>query len=74
MEVLRAMYPDITVPDPVDIHVPAWASDQLYRGSYSNWGPSFVEAHSDNLRATIDNRLWFAGEATSLEHFGMFLV
>ncbi|KIJ18181.1 hypothetical protein PAXINDRAFT_167435 [Paxillus involutus ATCC 200175] len=70
MEVLRAMYPDITVPDPVDIHMPTWASDQLYRGSYSNWGPSFVEAHSDNLRATIDNRLWFAGEATSLKYFG----
>ncbi|KAF9238348.1 hypothetical protein BU15DRAFT_47713 [Melanogaster broomeanus] len=70
MEVLRAMYPNIDVPDPVDIHVPTWASNILYRGSYSNWGPSYVQAHSDNLRATVDNRLWFAGEATSLEYFG----
>ncbi|KIK97836.1 hypothetical protein PAXRUDRAFT_135456 [Paxillus rubicundulus Ve08.2h10] len=70
MEVLRAMYPNTTIPDPVDIHVPTWASNSLYRGSYSNWGPSFVPAHSDNLRATVDDRLWFAGEATSLKYFG----
>ncbi|KAF9219363.1 amine oxidase [Gyrodon lividus] len=70
MEVLRAMYPDTTIPEPVDIHMSTWASDTLYRGSYSNWGPSYVQAHSDNLRATVDNRLWFAGEATSLKYFG----
>jgi polyamine oxidase len=70
MEVLRAMYPNITVPDPIDFHMPTWASNMLYRGSYSNWGPSFVQGHSDNLRATVDNRLWFAGEATSLKYFG----
>ncbi|KAH7882158.1 hypothetical protein F5I97DRAFT_1931880 [Phlebopus sp. FC_14] len=69
MEVLRAMYPNITIPDPVDIHIPTWALNSLYRGSYSNWGPSFNQDHADNLRATVD-RVWFAGEATSLKYFG----
>ncbi|KAH0833997.1 hypothetical protein J3R83DRAFT_11233 [Lanmaoa asiatica] len=70
MEVLRAMYPDITVPEPIDIHAPTWSLNPLYRGSYSNWGPSYVPAHSGNLKATLNNRLWFAGEATSVKYFG----
>ncbi|KAI6043597.1 hypothetical protein EDC04DRAFT_3107228 [Pisolithus marmoratus] len=71
MDVLRAVYPNITVPDPVDIHIPTWGSNALYRGSFSSWGASFVPGHSDNLRATVDGRVWFAGEATSLKHFGL---
>ncbi|KAG6374012.1 amine oxidase [Boletus reticuloceps] len=71
MEVLRAMYPNITVPEPIAIHTTAWASNTLYRGSYANWGPSYVPAQSDNLKATVNNQLWFAGEATSTKHFGL---
>jgi len=70
MGVLRTMYPNITVPEPVAIRMAAWASNPLYRGSYVNQGPSYVPGHSQNLKATINNRLWFAGEATSVEHFG----
>ncbi|KAG1782128.1 hypothetical protein EV702DRAFT_961311 [Suillus placidus] len=70
MEVLRAMYPNITVPDPVALHFKRWHADPLFRGSYSNWPPSFLPGHSENLRATVDKRLWFAGEATSLKYFG----
>lgn len=70
MGVLRAMYPNTTIPDPAAIHIPVWGSNLLYRGSYSNYGASFVPGHSDNLRATVDDRLWFAGEATSLKYFG----
>ncbi|KAL4071562.1 hypothetical protein V8B97DRAFT_405456 [Scleroderma yunnanense] len=70
MGVLRAMYPNITIPDPATIHIPTWGANGLYRGSYSNYGASFVPGHADNLRATVDDRLWFAGEATSLKYFG----
>ncbi|KAG2148956.1 amine oxidase [Suillus clintonianus] len=70
MEVLRAMYPNITVPDPVAFHFKRWNADPLFRGSYSNWPPSFLPGHSENLRATVDKTLWFAGEATSLKYFG----
>jgi len=70
MEVLRAMYPNITVPEPTAFYFPRWHSDPLFRGSYSNWPPSFFSGHHENLRATVDQRLWFAGEATSLKYFG----
>ncbi|KAG1727755.1 uncharacterized protein EDB91DRAFT_1228660 [Suillus paluster] len=70
MEVLRAMYPTTTVPDPVAFHFKRWHADPLFRGSYSNWPPSFLPGHSENLKATVDQRLWFAGEATSLKYFG----
>ncbi|KAG2135556.1 hypothetical protein BD769DRAFT_1664708 [Suillus cothurnatus] len=70
MEVLRAMYPNTAVPDPVAFHFKRWNADPLFRGSYSNWPPSFLPGHSGNLRATVDKRLWFAGEATSLKYFG----
>lgn len=74
MDVLQNMYPNITVPQPVDVHMSTWALNTLYRGSFATWGPSYVPGHSENLKATLNNRLWFAGEATSVEHFGMSCV
>lgn len=74
MSVLSAMFPGRDIPDPLDFYFPRWASDPLYRGSYSNWPSSFVTDHHDNLRATVDQRLWFAGEATSQRWFGGFLL
>ena len=64
------MYPDIDVPEPVAFFMPHWHSNPLYRGSYSNWGPSYVPGQSENLKATLDGRLWFAGEATTVKYFG----
>ncbi|KAK0497798.1 amine oxidase [Armillaria luteobubalina] len=69
MEVLRKMYPNVTIPEPTDFFFPRWNSDPLYRGSYSNWPPSFFSQHHDNLRSNI-GRLYFAGEATSQKYFG----
>lgn len=71
MGVLRSMYPDITIPDPLDFTFPRWHTDPLYRGSYSNWPASFFSQHHDNLRANVE-RLYFAGEATSQKYFGQF--
>ncbi|KAH7921135.1 amine oxidase [Leucogyrophana mollusca] len=70
MEVLRAMFPNVTIPEPLDFYFPRWNSNPLFRGSYSNWPASFVGGHWENLRATVADRLWFAGEATSLKYFG----
>ncbi|KAF9456387.1 amine oxidase [Collybia nuda] len=67
--VLYSMFPNVTVPDPLDFMFPRWFSDPLYRGSYSNWPPSFFREHHDNLRANL-GRLFFAGEATSQKYFG----
>lgn len=72
LDVLRSMYPNTTIPEPDAFYFPRWKSDPLYRGSYSNWPSSFLKAHHTNLRATVDGRLWFGGEATSLKYFGTF--
>ncbi|KAI0299064.1 amine oxidase [Multifurca ochricompacta] len=67
--VLRAMFPNVTIPDPTAFHFPRWFSDPLYRGSYSNWPASLVTQHHTNIRASL-GRLWFAGEALSEKYFG----
>ncbi|KAI0047037.1 amine oxidase [Auriscalpium vulgare] len=70
LAVMRSMYPNTTIPEPDAFYFPRWNSDPLYRGSYSNWPASLVREHHLNLRATVDKRLWFAGEATSLKYYG----
>ena len=67
------MFPNVTIPTPTDFFFPRWHSDPLFRGSYSNMPAAFVPAHQDNLRATVDERLWFAGEATSFKFYGTHL-
>lgn len=74
MGVLRTMFPNVTIPDPIAFHFPRWARDPLFRGSYSNWPSSFFSQHHQNLRATVGSRLWFAGEATSQKYFGAYVV
>ncbi|KAJ2993275.1 hypothetical protein NUW54_g7751 [Trametes sanguinea] len=70
LAVLQAMFPDVAIPDPVDFYFQRWYNDPLFRGSYSNWPANFLSEHQVNLRANVNERLWFAGEATSKKHFG----
>ena len=71
LSVLHTMYPSLpSIPAPTAFHFKDWDSDPLFRGSYSNWPPSFFSEHHENLRATVSRRLWFAGEATSQKYFG----
>lgn len=46
--VMRTMFPNTTMPEPIDFAFAHWDSDPLYRGSYSNWPSSFVTQHHDN--------------------------
>ncbi|KAF8870638.1 hypothetical protein CPB84DRAFT_1906463 [Gymnopilus junonius] len=69
MQVVRSMFRNVTVPEPLDFFFPRWHTNPLFRGSYSNWPPSFASRHLDNLRANV-GRLFFAGEATSRKYFG----
>ncbi|KAF8961609.1 hypothetical protein BDZ97DRAFT_1905477 [Flammula alnicola] len=69
MGVVRSMFPNVTVPEPLEFFFPRWHTNPLFRGSYSNWPPSFASQHLDNLRANVE-RLFFAGEATSRKYFG----
>ncbi|OSX57036.1 hypothetical protein POSPLADRAFT_1158026 [Postia placenta MAD-698-R-SB12] len=70
LSVLRSMFPDTHIPKPLNFYFQRWHSDPLFRGSYSNWPASFLSEHQGNLRANVDERLWFAGEATSRKYFG----
>ncbi|KAI0341230.1 amine oxidase [Trametopsis cervina] len=70
LEVLETMYPNVTIPTPTDFHFKAWDEDALFRGSYANWPPSFLEEKHANLRADVQKRVWFAGEAGSKLYFG----
>ncbi|KAI9140243.1 hypothetical protein BKA69DRAFT_1029651 [Paraphysoderma sedebokerense] len=69
MQVLREMYGE-NIPDAIDITVPRWWNDELFHGSYTNWGIGFSESQHDNLRAPLLNRVFFAGEASSPRYNG----
>ncbi|KAJ3526927.1 hypothetical protein NM688_g8196 [Phlebia brevispora] len=70
LSVLASMFPNITIPEPLDFHFHPWSADPLFRGSYANWPPSFLPEHHANLRADLDGKVWFAGEYTSRLYFG----
>ncbi|KAH7034222.1 hypothetical protein B0J12DRAFT_703604 [Macrophomina phaseolina] len=69
MDVLRLMFPDVDIPDPIDVMYPRWSLEPWTHGSYSNWPVGTSLEKHQNLRANVD-RLWFAGEANSAEYFG----
>ncbi|KAF8316790.1 amine oxidase [Clavulina sp. PMI_390] len=71
MEVLKHMYPHLdTIPTPKQMVMERWFTDPLYRGSWSNWPPSFYIEHMHNLQASLEGTLHFAGEATSQDFYG----
>ncbi|KAI0180547.1 putative flavin-containing polyamine oxidase [Hypoxylon sp. FL1284] len=69
MDVLRTMFPEIDIPDPIAFMYPRWSTEEWAFGSYSNWPVGMTLEKHQNLRANID-RLWFAGEATSAQYYG----
>ncbi|KAI9497881.1 hypothetical protein BDB00DRAFT_969480 [Zychaea mexicana] len=69
MKVLRSMYGS-DIPEATDILVPRWHSNPLYRGSYSNWPIGELDQHHVNMKAPVQNRLFFAGEAMSKSFYG----
>ncbi|CAO3624193.1 unnamed protein product [Mucor hiemalis] len=69
MQVLKRMFGK-DVEEPVEILFPRWHENPLFRGSYSNWPIGALLKHHLNMRAPLDNRLWFAGEAMSADYYG----
>jgi polyamine oxidase len=78
MGVLRTMYGH-SIPSPIDIVIPRWTLDPLFRGTFSNWGAGATVEQQNNIRAALPDpqlaspeghRLVFAGEATSRKYFG----
>ena len=52
---------------PTHFHISRWLSDPYFYGSYSFASADNTNEHIQNLGQPIDNRVLFAGEATSLE-------
>ncbi|KAI0803479.1 putative flavin-containing polyamine oxidase [Xylaria sp. FL0064] len=69
MSVLRLMFPDIDIPQPVAFQYPRWSSIPWAYGSFSVWPAGTTLEMHENLRANVD-RLWFTGEHTSASYFG----
>ncbi|XP_062500821.1 uncharacterized protein LOC134178054 [Corticium candelabrum] len=64
MEILRKIYGS-HIPDPIDVVIPIWFNNPLFYGSYSNLAPNFTSEDFENMGASVDGRLYFAGEATA---------
>ena len=69
LAVLREMFGEENVPEPIDFMYPRWGKTPWAYGAYSNWPPGLTIEGHQNLRAPND-RLWYAGEATSRQYYG----
>lgn len=69
MKALRRVFGK-TIPNPVDSLITRWASDPFARGSYSFNALGSTPKDRDTLAEPISNRIFFAGEASSKDHFG----
>lgn len=69
MSVLRTMYNDPTIQDPKIIRT-KWAMDPLSFGSYSFIPVTGTFDDFDEIAKPIDDKLFFAGEATNKYYFG----
>ncbi|ROV97384.1 hypothetical protein VMCG_06919 [Cytospora schulzeri] len=69
LEVLRKMFPDVDIPEPIAFMYPRWTTEAWTHGSYSNWPVGMtLEKHQD-LRANV-GALWFSGEHNSAQYYG----
>jgi len=68
MQTLRTIF-GADIPDPVDYQITRWASDPFALGSYSFNPVGTNPRMRTTLARPINNRLFFAGEATEQNHF-----
>lgn len=68
MVVLRKLFKNASVPDPVASVVTNWGLDPFSRGAYSYVAVGASGRDYDILGRPVDNCLFFAGEATCKEH------
>ena len=69
METLRILYGD-DIPEPTDFQITRWASDPFARGSYSFCSLGSTPQMRRELARPLDGKLFFAGEATSVDYYG----
>ncbi|XP_043713429.1 lysine-specific histone demethylase 1 homolog 3-like [Telopea speciosissima] len=66
--VLRKLFGEVSVPDPVASVVTNWGKDPFSRGAYSYVAVGSSGEDYDILGRPVENRLFFAGEATCKEY------
>ena len=57
------------VPEPLDSQITRWASDPFAQGSYSCNALGSTPQMRDHLAPSLNNKVFFAGEATERTHF-----
>lgn len=67
MRVLRTIHGS-SIPDPEEALITRWTSDAFARGSYSCIPPGASGSDYDALAEPVQDRLFFAGEATSRKY------
>lgn len=67
-EILQKIYPTRIVPKPVEVIATRWGQDPFSLGSYSFIGPAGSGLDYETMAKPIDDRLFFAGEATCRTH------
>ena len=70
VSVLRSYFGDDKVPDPSNYIVTNWLNDEFTLGAYSYHQVGSNQNTRNELFAPLDDRLYFAGEATSCSHAG----
>ena len=68
MEKLRALF-GTNIPEPVDSQITRWGADPHTRGSYSFLPDGAHPSMRDALAGTLENRVFFAGEATNRQYY-----
>jgi len=71
-DVLKKMFPGLesSVYEPEKVMVTRWFQDPFARGSYSFMKVGATSLDYDEMASNIDDRIFFAGEATSKEYLG----
>lgn len=67
MEMLRTVYGE-NISDPDDVLITRWGKDPFALGSYSSIYLGSTPEDRDALAQSVENILFFAGEATSIEY------
>ncbi|MCP3673740.1 MAG: NAD(P)-binding protein [Gammaproteobacteria bacterium] len=67
MTVLKTIYGDL-IPEPTDVRITRWGQDPYSFGSYSYLTIDASNSMRNDLALSIDERVFFAGEATSEEY------
>ena len=67
MKTLQVMFGE-SVPEPIGVLITRWGKDPFALGAYSHIPPFASGEDYDALFEPVDDKLYFAGEATSREY------